>query len=239
MIERRVWVLDCETTGVNKDTDKVVEVAGVLLEGPRIVKTYTTLVNPGIPIPPVASAVHHLRDHDVEDAPSIDAALQPLLEEEHDYVVAHNAGFDSGFIDLGSVGWLCTWKLSMLLWPDAPGHSNQVLRYWLDTPDPSPGSYPHRALYDAEVTAGIFAKILERSTQEDPYPGMWKVSSGPIRLIKCNFGEHTGKLWSDVPVSYMNWILKSHEKQQSNPSADAKKWDENVIHTVKYWKERL
>ena len=124
----------------------------------------------------------------------------------------------------------------MLLWPEAPGHGNQVLRYWLGTRDPSPGSYPHRALYDAEVTAGIFEKILEKATSDDPYEGMLKVSSNPVRLTTCKFGEHAGKLWQDVPTSYLGWILKSHEKNKDKP--DAKQWDENVLHTVQFWKER-
>ena len=74
----RIWVLDCETTGTDFENDKVVEVGGVLLDGNEVVMTYESLVNPGIPIPPRASAVHHLTDKHVHIAPGLDAAL-PLL----------------------------------------------------------------------------------------------------------------------------------------------------------------
>jgi exodeoxyribonuclease X len=225
MIERNVLIVDCETTGLTPN-DRVVEVAGILMEGPRIVKVYSTLVNPSIEIPCMASAIHHICDHHVKDAPHIDAALQPLLAENFEYVVAHNAQFDRVHLDLGDVSWLCTWKLANVVWPEAPSYSNQALRYWLGIPDPTHGIIPHRALYDAEITANIFAKILERSTKEDPYPGMFAVSNEPVKLRKVTFGEHNGKLWQNVPLSYLDWMVT-----KSN-------WDENVIYTARYWRNR-
>ncbi len=227
MIYRRVWVIDSETTGMNPQVDKAVEIAGILMDGPEVVKTYQTLVNPGMPIPPEASAVHHITDAMVVGAPSIDAALQPLLEEDVEYAVAHNAGFDCKFVDLGDLPWLCTWKLANIVWREAPSFGNQVLRYWLGLKDPSSNTHAHRALYDVEVTSQIFAEILKKSTHEDPYPGMLSVSQNPVLLRKVKFGEHINKQWSEVPVSYLKWMV--------NKSSG---WDEDTLHTAKYWLER-
>lgn len=224
----RYWVLDSETTGVGEE-DKAVEIGGFLCEDKRIIKHYRTFVNPGIPIPPVASAIHHITDKDVEDAPTLDVAIMPILEEEFDYVVAHNASFDKRFIDLGTAKWLCTWKLSNRVFPDAPSHANQVLRYWLGLPDPvhSEKEYAHRALYDAEVTTNLFHAILNKATSDDPWEAMFDISQKPILLKKINFGKHAGKEWKDVPRDYLDYIL--HKSSG---------WNEDVLHTARHYFSR-
>lgn len=228
----RVWVLDCETTGFDPTTEKVVEIAGILLDFKpdnrtvEVAKQYQSLVNPGIPIPSIASAIHHITDEDVAEAPILDAALQPILEEQFDYVVAHNAKFDSQFLDLGDVAWLCTWKLSNVVFTDAPSFSNQVLRYHLRLPKPVIGLFPHRAMYDVEVTAALFVEVLKKSTKEDPWPGMVQVSNNPVLLKgKVGFGEHRDKLWSEVPKGYLRWMVG-----QSG-------WTEDQLYTARRWLE--
>jgi len=223
----RFWVVDSETTGIDPTVDKVVEVAGVLLDNGKIVKTYESLVNPGIHIPPELSAIHHITDEMVQDAPILDAALQPFLEEEVDYIVAHNAKFDRQFLDFGSYEWLCTWKLANVTWREAPSYGNQVLRYWLGLPGPSSNTHAHRALYDAETTAQIFLEILKKATTDDPFPKMLEITKAPVLLRKCNFGEHSGKAWADVPLSYLKW-MKGKESS----------WDEDRRFTMNYWLER-
>lgn len=225
----RFWIVDSETTGLDPSVDKAVEVGGILLEDGKIVKHYESLVNPGIPIPPEASAVHHIVDHMVADAPGIEAALLPILEEEVDFIVAHNAKYDMGFLDLGEYDWLCTWKLANKVFPDAPSYGNQVLRYYLGLPDPVLGKYPHRALYDVEVTTSLFLRICQMAKTDDPWEGMLKVTNSPVLLRKCNFGEHAGKPWSEVPRSYLDWIVNKSKKDS---------WGEDKWFTACYWYDR-
>jgi exodeoxyribonuclease X len=220
----RFWVVDSETTGLDKETDKVVEVAGVLLDNQDIVKTYQSLVNPGRSIPPEASAIHHITDEMVVDAPTLDAAMQNILEEEVDFVIAHNAKFDRQFLDLGDYRWLCTWKLANVTWRDAPSFGNQVLRYWLKLPGPQSNTHAHRALYDAETTTQIFLEILKQARTNDPFPKMLEITEAPVLLRTCNFGEHAGKPWAEVPVSYLKW-MKSKESS----------WDEDRAYTMNFW----
>lgn len=223
----RFWIVDSETTGKEHGKDKAVEVGGVLIEDGKIVKHYESLINPGIPIPPEASAIHHLVDHMVQDAPGIDAALQPILEEDVDFIVAHNAGFDKGFLDLGDQPWLCTWKLANKVFKEAPSFGNQVLRYYLGLPDPVYGLYPHRALYDSEVTAQLFLRILAEAKTDDPYEKMLEITNSPVLLRTVGFGEHYGKKWSEVPTGYLKWIVGKPEN-----------WEEDKLYTAKYWLER-
>lgn len=221
----RYWVVDSETTGVG-DEDKAVEVAGFYCEDGRVVWHYRSFVDPGIPIPCTASAIHHITDRDVKGAPSIEEAMAPFFDHEFDYVIAHNAQFDKRFMDFGNCPWLCTWKLANRVFPDAPSYSNQVLRYFLNLPDPTVASieFAHRALYDSEVTTSLFGAIVAKATSDDPWPGMQKVSESPVILRKVGFGKHAGKLWSEVDRGYLDYIL--------NKSSG---WDENVLATAQHW----
>ncbi len=223
----RFWIVDSETTGLDHEVDRAVEVGAVLIEDGEIIDHYESLVDPGRNIPPEASAVHHIVDSMVVGAPSIEAALLPILEQEVDYIVAHNAKFDAGFLDLGNYDWLCTWKLSNKVFKDAPSYGNQVLRYYLGLEGPKYGKYAHRALYDSEVTAQLFLRILMEAKTDDPYEAMLKVSNEPVLLRKVGFGEHVGKPWSEVPKKYLEWIV-------GKPDG----WEEDKLYTAKYWLER-
>lgn len=223
----RFWIVDSETTGMEHGKDKAVEVGGILLEDGHILKRYESLVDPGIPIPPEACAIHHITDDMVEGAPDIDAALQPILAEDVDFIVAHNAKFDQGFLDLGDQRWLCTWKLSNKLFKDAPSFSNQVLRYYLGLELPVEYDSFHRALADTEVTTQLFLRILREAKTDDPYEKMLEITNSPVLLRKVNFGEHFGKKWSEVPTGYLKWIVGKPDS-----------WEEDKLYTAKYWLER-
>jgi DNA polymerase III epsilon subunit family exonuclease len=93
-------VIDTETTG--KDAargDRIVEVAVVHCCDGAVTERHGFLINPGIPIPAEASAVHGIRDEDVKDKPRFEALAPTLLKLLAGRVpVAYNAGFDRGFL---------------------------------------------------------------------------------------------------------------------------------------------
>ena len=63
-LRRPLAVLDLETTGVNAQTDRVVEISILTLRPNGDAEHYTRRVNPGVPIPPEATAVHGITDPD-------------------------------------------------------------------------------------------------------------------------------------------------------------------------------
>jgi len=93
-------LIDTETTG--KDAvrgDRIVEVAVVHFRDGEVVERHGFLINPGIPIPAEATAVHGIRDEDVKDKPRFEALAPKLTELLAGKVpVAYNAGFDRGFL---------------------------------------------------------------------------------------------------------------------------------------------
>ncbi len=171
----RYAVIDVETTGFSPRTDRVVEMACVLVQDRRIVRSWSTLVNPGRTIPDYATRIHGISDADVADAPSFAAAQGRLRRMcAGATMVAHNAGFDRGFLPgIAHLPWLCTVRLARRSFPAAPNYKCQTLRSYLDVDDhlfrlvrgDERQMQPHRALGDALVTAGILLRCLDTFRQ--------------------------------------------------------------------------
>ena len=93
------YVLDVETTGLDRKRDRIVEIAWIKVEKGEPVDSYFTLVNPEIPISPAAAAVNNIRDEDVANAPTYaeirDIVRGALVDAT---VVGHNVTFDLAFI---------------------------------------------------------------------------------------------------------------------------------------------
>lgn len=90
---------DLETTGIQPKTDAVVEIGAVRFRGTEVVETFCTLINPGRPIPPEASAVNGITDDMLADKPGIHTVLTDLADFCGGLpLVAHNAPFDFKFL---------------------------------------------------------------------------------------------------------------------------------------------
>ena len=88
---------DLETTGTNISTDRIVEISviKVMPDGEQI--TRTRRINPEMPIPAEASAVHHITDEDVKDCPTFRQVAKSLRE----FMVGCDfCGFNSNRFDL-------------------------------------------------------------------------------------------------------------------------------------------
>jgi len=96
-LERPLVGFDLETTGVNVDRDRIVQIALVRIEPGGARRTFETLVNPECPIPPEASAVHGITDADVRDMPTFGQIRRDVEEVLAD---ADLAGFNSVNFDL-------------------------------------------------------------------------------------------------------------------------------------------
>ncbi len=205
-------VIDIETSGLDPSTAGVVEIASVDFEvkSKQFLAPRSYLVNPGHKIPAIARAIHHISDIDVIDAITIDTAVTRVMLPYPlpAAFVAHNAAFEQSFLAryAQDISWICTWKVSVRLWPELESHANQVLRYALDLEIPENLSYPpHRALPDAVVTAYILQRALELTTID----AMLKWSVEPALLPRCPIGqEWRGKPWSVVDSGFLVWIIQ-------------------------------
>lgn len=223
-----IRIVDVETCGLPPDNAQVVEIATVdlVLDGLRWERgaIWSSFVNPGRPIPPEASAVHHITDDMIIGAPTIES-VQENVTLGADYFAAHEARFEKTclpWLTHDPAKWICTRKCAMTLWPDAPNHKNQTLRYWLGLKLADVSlAQPHRALGDAYVTAAILRRLL--SVSKAPVEQLAEISANPIELPRLTFGEHAMKPIGEVPTSYFEWIAY----KSKGP------WDEDVLHTAK------
>ena len=212
-----IYVLDTETTGLDPEKDRVVELAMVEVfvvdppdpQYPRVGEPIVSFVNPRKPIPPEASGVHHIVDADVAGAPDLGEAIErvfgPMWGGQVDIIAAHNCRFDRDMLPpLKEKRWIDTYRCAMHIWPDAPDFKNGTLFYY--TGGVRVGDViAHRAAFDATLTAHILVKLLaERSVDE-----LLALSRKAVLLKKVTFGgKHFGELWVDVPDSYIKWGLK-------------------------------
>lgn len=163
-------VLDFETTGA-QPYDRIIQVGLVVIDEHKLLDTYTSFVDPGMPIPEFITGLTGITDEMVSGAPASEkvmADLQPLLQDA--VLVAHNAQFDLGFLqktlsrcgfDLFNGRVLDTIDLLRILYPGLPSlQLNRACRS-LNVEH----ARHHRADSDAQATAGILLKCLERLDQ--------------------------------------------------------------------------
>ena len=234
----RALAIDVETTGTDPCTDRVVQLAAVGLRidpgssaGDAPTPLFTSLVDPGRDIPATASAIHHLTSADVQGQPRLEQALAQLQHAAQafrpDLLVAHNAGFDAGFLpDLAVTltpqdpRWVCTYRLAQHLWPDAPRHQLQTLRYWRHLQDRAAGRNAHQADFDALCCAVLLAEQCRVWTpaNQTVTPTLLRDRSAELPLLpRVPFGRHRDQLWSDVPCDYCQWILRQHTCGHGDP----------------------
>lgn len=160
-------VIDIETTGTRPDKDRITEIAILLHDGEQVVKRYCTLVNPECRIPMEISRLTGITDDMVRNAPPFYAIAKEVVELTKDAVfVAHNVRFDYGFIksafrELGYMyqrKTLCTVRLSRKTFKGLPSYSLGRLCESLDIRIKD----RHRASGDAEATAILLSRIIER-----------------------------------------------------------------------------
>ena len=159
-------VFDIETTGFSSIRDHIIEIGAVKVVNGRIVDRFSTFVNPQRPIPFEITNLTSITDEMVMDSPAIDVILPQFLEFIGDGVlVAHNAGFDVGFIEQNcrNLGlndhfvYLDTVALARVLLPTLSKYKLNVVAKALNISLEN----HHRAVDDAGATAEIFVKFVE------------------------------------------------------------------------------
>lgn len=158
--------IDIETTGLDPERDAITEIGAIKFRGAEVLEEWSTLVNPGRPIPPKITELTGITDDMVRGAPSLRTALAQLASFVRDLpVVGHNVAFDLSFLNryhaLNANMALDTFELAGILVPYAGRYGLGALAAELGIDLPA----THRALADARVTQVLFARLFERAAQ--------------------------------------------------------------------------
>ena len=163
-------VLDLETTGGSANTDAITEIGALKLHGGELLGRFESLVNPGVPIPPMITVLTGITEAMVFPAPRIAEILPPLLEFTRDAViVGHNIRFDCAFLDAALVAHgyprlanrrVDTLALARRLVRDEIPNLrlSTLARHFRTSVEPT-----HRAYADAAATAEVLHALLERA----------------------------------------------------------------------------
>lgn len=245
----KFWIAsDTETTGFDPETNSLVEIATVDQNGDWA----CSLIKPTTPIGFGAMATHHITPQMVENELDLESVLYNIALDEaqlsaleipvgpeefadaEPILVFHNAAFDRSFLPahLNALRFVCTWRCALALLPNMESYSNGALWYELGLDHVMPeeaGRMPHRALFDAIMTADIMKWLLDMLARDhpniaDPLEHLIWLTAQPILLKKVAFGKHRDSLWSDVPSDYLAWCLRQD-------------FDEDVKYTCRYWTE--
>jgi len=160
---------DVETTGLDPVHDEILEVGMVRMKKGDVDERYSQLFCPSVPIPLSVTQLTGIQSEDCENRPSLKEKFSEIVAFlGDDWIVAHNAGFDLGFLQAAWRNFLPeasppagsrildTLELSRLLLPWLPNHRLESVAEHLHIPF----KRTHRALADAETTAFIFRGLL-------------------------------------------------------------------------------
>ena len=218
-------VFDTETTGLSVYTCALTEIGAVLVRGGEVVDEFCTYVDPGMPIPEKITELTGINDEMVKGAPSAREAVKSFLEFCGDRIlIAHNAGFDIGFIRAVcsenkipfNNTYLDTVALSRYLNPELKKHKLDVLADYYKL-----GEFNHhRASDDAKMLAEIFFCMVNKLNEEgiNDFTSMANAmsSSGdPLKLrpnhmiilVKNKVGLKN--LYKLVSKSYLEYLHKT------------------------------
>ena len=169
--ERSVVVFDLETTGFSPEKNRIIEFGAVKIVKGRIVDRFSHFVNPELPIPYKITQLTGITDSMVIDARTIDQVLPEFLQFcEGCFLVGHNVAFDIGFVRANAkrLGLPCHFTTADTLGMARavlPGHAKYTLDAVAKILNVSLENH-HRAVDDAECTAGIWMKMLPMLEQQ-------------------------------------------------------------------------
>ena len=170
--ETTYCVLDIETTGISRFTEKITEFGIMKVKNGEVIDTFECFVNPEKPIPPRVVEVTNITDDMVKDAETIDKVMPKVIEFVGDSViVAHNANFDVGFIKYNAENlglefnntYIDTLALAKELFPDFKKYKLGIIAEKLGIKV----DVAHRALADVETLVAVFNVMIEQLKEKE------------------------------------------------------------------------
>ena len=159
-----IVALDIETTGLDPQSDAIIEIGAVRFNGHRVEAEWSTLINPHRPIPPFISQLTGINNEMVRNAPTLPSVLHDLVDFVGDCpILGHNVRFDLSFLQRQGIltfnDSLDTYEMAAVLLPSASRYNLGALGQAMGILLPA----THRALDDARCTHGLFLRLYEKA----------------------------------------------------------------------------
>lgn len=201
--------LDCETTGLDANMDKIIEVAAVRFTIHEILAQCETLIDPECEIPETSIAIHHISPEMVLGKPKIHEYLPQLLDFIGNHIlVGHGIKFDMDIIAASAARANIPCKIQHNQYMDtlrlarhyggSPINSLEQLRKHFNIEEEG----AHRAMNDVIVNMDVF-KFLTKSYKT--VEQIFEVLSHPVAMKIMPLGKHKGRPLTEVPLQFLLW----------------------------------
>lgn len=204
--------VDCESTGLEPKTDRILEIAAAQFTLTEVLAQDEMLVNPERDIPIASQNIHNISAAMVAGQPKIAEVLPRFLKLcEGKILVGHGIGFDIALIAaeaqrcqipsrIHEAKFIDTLRLARL-YGESPVNSLAKLGEHFNL-EPQGA---HRAMTDVLVNIEVFRRLVKNyKTTEDVLRALEK----PIKMRTMPLGKHKGRKFDEIPLEYLLWAEK-------------------------------
>jgi len=209
-INKEIFVcLDCETTGLDAHSDRIIEVAVSKFNFSGIVDSYESLIDPEVKIPEASQAIHHITEEMVQGKPKIETILPMLIKFFNNHIiVGHGIQLDLAFLAQSAIRKQLPFHLSQYttidtlrlarLYGESPTNSLEKLREHFNIKPEG----AHRAMSDVTVNIEVFKHLAQPFTHVKELLERLK---NPILLKTMPLGKYKGRTFKEIPTEYLSW----------------------------------
>jgi len=225
-------LFDTETTGLD-ETDRIIQVGAMVLNSKyEVEEIIDELCNTNVPIKIEAMDVHGITPELIEGKPSfLDSIFYKrlnTLNNQKNYLIAHNMPFDMGMIKKegfeSNFKIIDTLRCARHLFKESPHNGLQYYRYSMGLDkieDQEAQKYnivikAHDAIGDVLIMKLFLSKLIEKVENMfptvNPMEKLEELTKIPIFIEKLRFGKYKGKKIVDIAVSdreYLHWMLEN------------------------------
>ncbi|MBV1909528.1 MAG: 3'-5' exonuclease [Kangiellaceae bacterium] len=185
--------------------DRTIEIGAVRMVDGKVSESFQALMNPGFRISGFIESYTGITNQMLVDAPSCESVMRDFADFiGDDNLVAHNASFDQRFLDAEfenisqsySGEFVCSMLMARRIYQQAPNHQLGTLIEYKNIP--STGEF-HRALYDSEMTAKLWVKMLDDIRND------FQVRDLTFKLVK----RVTKTAKKSIPSFFEQWNLRN------------------------------
>ncbi len=204
--------IDCESTGLDPEKDRIIEVAAARFTFQEILQQYETLVDPECHIPETSQEIHKISQEMIAGKPKIREVLPRLLDLINGHIiVGHGIGFDITLIANEAKRFQIPTKITeqpqidtlrlARLYGESPVNSLERLRQHFNIKPEG----AHRAMSDVIVNIEVFKQLTRNFNTTSQ---IFKTLLKPIKLKQMPLGKHKGRRFEEIPLEYLLWAEK-------------------------------
>lgn len=214
LLNKEIFIcLDCETTGLEAKTDRIIEIAITKFTFHETLETFETLIDPEGLISETSMAIHHITDEMVKGKPKIEEVLPHIFSMIGKHIiVGHGIKLDIDFLiesakrhavpcPLDGNTKIDTLRLARL-YGESPTNSLERLRQHFNIE----AEGAHRAMNDVIVNINVFKHL---STSFKSTEQLLERLKRPILLKAMPLGKYKGRGFAEIPIEYLQWAARA------------------------------